>query len=390
MMKNKVIGFLINFLKSFIKKKRKIVYHSFPDFTDNSFATFVYVSNNLPEYKNIWLVDSLEKKDFFLKLIANYTASENYIILKKKSIKGFFHYLTAELVFHTHGLFNEFGLIKDQRKINLWHGMPIKKIGFYESLDSKVPFSNVHLATSEFYQKILMKAFGANKKQTQIIGQTRNDFLLDNKITIHHLFNDDKIYENTILWMPTFRKSVVRDLRTDGSIEIDKDFLRNEYLVKLNKFLVDCNSIIYVKLHPMDYRGLDDFDFYTNIRFLSNNTFVEKGINMYSTFNSFDILLTDFSSIYIDFLLLNIPIGFVFSDFEEFKDSRGFVFEDPLKYMPGKIISNENELEIFLTETIINKIDTYTEKRTEIKNLFHKYTSNFNEHLFKNLSKYEF
>ena len=147
-MKNKVIGFLINFLKSFIKKKRKIVYHSFPDFTDNSFATFVYVSNNLPEYKNIWLVDSLEKKDFFLKLIANYTASENYIILKKKSIKGFFHYLTAELVFHTHGLFNEFGLIKHQRKINLWHGMPIKKIGFYESLDSKVPFSNVHLATS--------------------------------------------------------------------------------------------------------------------------------------------------------------------------------------------------------------------------------------------------
>ena len=140
----------------------------------------------------------------------------------------------------------------------------------------------------------------------------------------------------------------------------------------------------------MDYRGLDDFDFYTNIRFLSNNTFIEKGINMYSTFNSFDILLTDFSSIYIDFLLLNIPIGFVFSDFEEFKDSRGFVFEDPLKYMPGKIISNENELEIFLTETIINKIDPYTEKRTEIKNLFHKYTSNFNEHLFKNLSKYEF
>ncbi|WP_334055958.1 CDP-glycerol glycerophosphotransferase family protein [Polaribacter sp. P097] len=390
MIKNKLRGYLVNLLKRIITNKRKIVYHSFPDFTDNSFATFVFVSNNLPKYKNIWLVDSLEKKDFFLKLIANYTASENYIILKKKSVKGFFHYLTAELVFHTHGLFNELGLIKGQRKINLWHGMPIKKIGLYEGSESKIPISNIHLSTSQFYQKILMKAFGSKINQVQIVGQTRNDLLLNDNISIHRLFNDRENYAKTILWMPTFRKSVVRDLRTDGSIEKEKDFINPEYLKKLNSFLKESNSIVYVKLHPMDYRGLEDFINYTNIKFLNNNSFIEKGVNMYSTFSSFDILLTDFSSIYIDFLLLDIPIGFVFSDLQEFKESRGFVFEDPIKYMPGEIISNEKELELFLSETILKEKDSYIEQRSQMKNLFHKYHKNFNEQLFNNLSKFEY
>lgn len=387
MIKKKILNSLLNLIRLFVKKNNNtIVYHSFPDIADNSFATFIFVSENLKQYKNIWLIDNFHLKENFLKLISNYTKSENFIILKKSSFRGFYYYLTAEIVFHTHGLYNYLGNIEGQIKINLWHGMPLKKIGYFENPKQKnVQISTYHIATSKFYQKILAKAFGVKQDKVKIIGQTRNDFLFSHKISIHTLFNDLKSYNKTVLWMPTFRKSINKDIRIDGSIEKEKDFFNDDALSNLNQFLKGNNSICYVKIHPMDYRKKEDFQLLSNIKFIDNSSFDNNLINMYSTFSSIDILLTDFSSIYIDFLLLNIPIGFVFSDLDEFKKSRGFIFKDPLKYMPGKIISNVKELELFLRDIIILNNDQFVEERLEIKKLFHKYDKDFSKKLFQTI-----
>ena len=374
------ITFLCQF---FSKSENKIVYHSFPDFSDNSFAAFVYASNNLKTFRNIWLVDNYESKVKYMQLTANYTNNKNFTIIKKKSILGFFHYFTANIIFHTHGLYNFLGLIPKQKKINLWHGMPIKRIGYLDDPNHRnVQKSNFNTATSEFYQHILAKAFRVSEAEVLILGQIRNDFLFTNKFTIHNLFDDNNFYTKTILWMPTYRKSIIGDIRLDGEIDTDNDFFNEENLMRTNVLLKRNNAMTYVKLHPMDFRTISSFKTYSNIRFINNSSFEDKGINMYSTFKSVDILLTDFSSIYIDFLLLDRPIGFVFSDFEAFKNSRGFLFSDPLKFMPGEIITTMRNLEEFLTRTIVNNEDDYTSKRSEIKNKFHKHDDNFSKILF--------
>ena len=185
--------------------------------------------------------------------------------------------------------------------------------------------------------------------------------------------------------MPTFRKSVVGDIRVDGEINNDKDFFKESSLIKINNLLENNNSICYVKLHPMDYRKVNSFKTYTNIRFIDNSSFIENGINMYSIFNSIDILLTDFSSIYIDFLLLNRQIGFVFSDYEAFKNSRGFLFSDPIKYMPGEIITTLKKLELFLNDVISSDKDNYVYERKKIRKKFHKYDNDFSKILFDKL-----
>ena len=372
----------------FSKKEQKIVYHSFPDFSDNSFATFIYVATHFKTYKNVWLVDHYASKEKYLKLASNYTKTENLVIVKKKSISGFFHYFTGSIIFHTHGLYNFLGLIPNQKKVNLWHGMPIKNIGYLDNPNSKnVQVSNFHVATSSFYQKILAKAFGVTQDDILITGQTRNDFLLERKFSIHELFDDSNPYNKTILWMPTFRKSVVGDSRIDGEIDGENDFFNESSLTRINALLKTSNSMCYVKLHPMDYRTINSFKTYSNIRFIDNASFENKGINMYSTFNTVDILLTDFSSIYIDFLLLDRPIGFVFSDYESFKNTRGFLFLDPIKYMPGEIISDLDKLELFLTNTIEHNQDDYVQKRRIIKKDFHAYDNNFSRVLFEKLEE---
>ena len=71
-------------------QKKSIVYHSFPDFSDNSFAAFVYASENLPDHQAIWLVDKIENIEKGRLLIKNYTKTTKTIIVKKKIYQRFF------------------------------------------------------------------------------------------------------------------------------------------------------------------------------------------------------------------------------------------------------------------------------------------------------------
>ena len=387
MLKKIIVKSLIFFCKIFSKNDKKIVYHSFPDFSDNSFAMFIYVIENHKEFKNIWLVDNDSYRKDFLNLISNYTDSLNFEIIKKKSLKGFYSYFTANIILHTHGLYNILGLIDGQKKVNLWHGMPIKCIGHLDkSNNNKVQPSNFHTATSKFYQKIISKAFGVSTDRVLVVGQVRNDFLLDSKFSIHQLYTDKNEYKKTVLWMPTYRKSIIGDIRADGEVKGENDFFNTTSLKIINKLFKEHNSICYVKLHPMDYRNADFFKHFSNIRFIDNFLLERKGLNMYSLFDSVDVLLTDFSSVYIDFLILNRPIGFVFSDYEVFKSSRGFLFSDPIKYMPGEIITTLPKLEAYLLDIFNSNKDLYVKKRNAVKKEFHKYENNFSKFLFKQIN----
>ncbi|MBC2843857.1 CDP-glycerol glycerophosphotransferase family protein [Winogradskyella flava] len=378
MIKKVIITFLATFLKTFNKEEKKIVYHSFPDFSDNSFAVFIYISNNFTNYLNIWLVDDYSEINKYEKLVSNYTQNLSYKIVKKKSPLGLFHYLTSNIIFYTHGIFDFIGLIPGQKKTNLWHGMPIKNIGLLNG--TKVPVSDYYVVTSAFYQDIISGAFGVDKNKVLIGGQTRNDFLVDSDISINKLFDNKIIYKQTILWMPTYRKSTIPGMKgIDGNINPSLDFLCSDSLIKVNEILIKTESFCFIKIHPMDVMKVSDFNNYSNIKIVDNSDFDRKGVTMHSIFNSIDVLLTDFSSIYIDFLLLNKPIGFVFSDYDEFKNSRGFIFSEPKKYMPGEIITCLDKLENFLIKTILNDIDDFTEHREKVKTLFHEFDKDFSK-----------
>jgi len=381
-----LISIILKFIKFFIKTNDKtIVYHSFSDVSDNSFALFIYVINNHFDYRNIWLVDDINKEKEYHKIINNYTKSNNFLIVKKKSIKGLWFFLKSKYIFHTHGIYNKLPLLDDQINFNLWHGMPLKNIGYLDN-NALVPESNYLLATSLVFQKIMAKSFNVFEEKVLITGQPRNDFILDEKFNLLALFNlKVDQFQKSILWMPTYRKSILGDIRNDGNIAGVIDFLSDESLIKLNESLKDHKSICFIKLHPMDYMNVNDFILLSNIKFLDNSFFAKKGVALYSMLSSIDLLLTDFSSVYIDFLLLDKPIAFVFSDFNEYLNSRGFVFDNVKAYMPGEIITNMNELVLFLENLFVAKNDDFVLQRDGIKSVFHEVKSNFSQNLFNKL-----
>lgn len=376
---------LLKTINSMLRKnKNKVCFISHPDFSDNCMSVFDYmISKKMLQYEIVWLVndsyipsdmDEL-KKQFKIKII------------KLKSFLGILNYMTSKHIFYTHGALNGIECLGKQIVVNLWHGMPLKNIGY---LDNKTEEDVAHftftIATSEQFQNVISKVFRVDKSKVLITGLPRNDKMNKFRNILNKLGIDGKRYNKKILWMPTFRKSSVGDKRNDG---ISKDgqlpLLSSEELKDFNTYLNDNNILLLVKLHPMDSLQKSDFCELSNIKIIVNDDFEIIEEQLYSIFNEIDALITDYSSVYFDFMILNKPIGFVMDDLGEYNSSRGFVFDDIYAWIPGPIIKNVAQLHSF-AQKVNADIDDYKDIRETINNKTNKY-SDFNntERLFDKL-----
>ena len=145
--------------------------------------------------------------------------------------------------------------------------------------------------------------------------------------------------------MPTFRQSIIEGMGIDGEVNDKKiSLLSLSNLDILNKTLETNSDLLLVKLHPMDILNNQKFKKYSNIIILKSDDLNDLDVQLYSLLGNCDVLITDYSSVYIDYEVLNKPIIFAMDDFESYKNSRGFVFEDNLEnYMPGTVVQTEGE-----------------------------------------------
>ena len=108
----------------------------------------------------------------------------------------------------------------------------------------------------------------------------------------------------------------------------------------------------------------------SNIHFIDQEFFQENDIDLYQFLHYTDGLITDYSSIAIDYLLLNKPIAFTLDDYENYSGTRGFVFDDPKKYMPGHHIYNFEDFKQYIFDVSEGK-DIYYKDRRAIMNIVH-------------------
>ena len=116
------------------------------------------------------------------------------------------------------------------------------------------------------------------------------------------------------IWMPTYSNNV--------SSELYFDFLKKDQLQILNDILKKNDRYLTIKIHPLEYK-IPKVKF-SNIEILDNYFFIERSIELYDYINKFDALITDFSSIAIDFLVTEKPIFLVSRSYSDSVDMRGF------------------------------------------------------------------
>ena len=100
--------------------------------------------------------------------------------------------------------------------------------------------------------------------------------------------------------------------------------------------------MLIIKLHPLDILQTKDIGSYSNILILKNDNFEQR--YMYSLLAHCDYLLSDFSSVVVDYEILNRPIGIVANDYEKYRNSRGVT---NIK-IPGKPIKDKGQLYDFI------------------------------------------
>ena len=261
--------------------------------------------------------------------------------------------------------------------------MPLKNIGYLDGKEA-ISKSSIAISTSKIYQDIISKSFDLSLENVLITGQPRCD-LLFKKVNLSQIFSLPSDLDKLILWLPTYRSSIVGDKRVDGNFKESLPVLSDEDLFTLNSHLKSQNYYLIIKLHVMDILNEVDFKQYSNIRVVTNYEFISLNISLYELLGNIDLLLTDFSSVYIDFLLTLKPVGFLFNDLDNYKSSRGFVFENYKEFMPGVKMNNLNSLLSFLDDVFHN--DVYEEKRFKLQNILHDKKKDFSLSLFNDLDK---
>lgn len=360
---------IVSIFASVLPKKNIICFESHSDFCDSSKALYeLCISKKLNlKYRLIWFVDNREN-------FKNYKIKNVKFIQKKgkkltDKLKIFYYKVFSRYCFYTHK-FIGLQYNKGQIRYFLNHSsFPIKNVkGCYWNYE----YNTYIEVTSDISAKYRAIALGGGIEKMKKLGLPRNDKLFVNNSNVLEKLNLDG-YNNIIVWMPTFKHHKMKT-RNDFENDRENDITLLEYtaLEKINNYLNNNNSILLLKFHPaQDMNYVKSFEF-SNILFLTNSDLEKKNVDLYELLGKSDALITDFSSVYFDYLLVNKPIGFELTDKEDFSKGRGFLVDNPLDFMPGEKIYNIQDLENFI-QNVIKKEDKYVSERKDLLNLIHDY-----------------
>ena len=150
--------------------------------------------------------------------------------------------------------------------------------------------------------------------------------------------------------------------------------LSREDIKELDGILKQNETKLIIKLHPLqayndtDYRNMK----LKNIEILTQKELDKRGINVYDLCRASDGLITDYSSIYFDYLLLNKPIGFVVEDMRKYGNDRGFLLDPAKDYMPGMFIKNYDDMLKFMKDVCEGE-ESFGPDRSRVNHLINTY-----------------
>ncbi len=379
-LKTVVIGFLDIF---FIKNPNKILFVV----KDRTFF-----SGNL----RVVLQRYLQRDDLKLyiykdgscpKAIRDDIVSMGATLLEGLTLKSAFHIMTSGVFILSHNprdahIYRKF---KSRKIINLWHGVAIKRI---ENLMPNIPLLKLKQLknNAKLYDMIIssspsdretnIKAFGVDRDIVKITGLPRYAILQKDYPLTKLLKDESKEIEKIkgkrrlILFAPTFRES---------NISAISQITQDEWK-KIEEFIRDKNILFGIRPHPYDIKDLPEFitdSPYFHL-FLSSK-FTEPNILLKHT----DILIVDFTSIWIDYLLLNRPIIGFAKDYRYYLEKeRGFVY-DFNTIFPSKFISNIDNL----LDEIDRVLDIEEIEYKETTKILHQYRieHNFIEDIYNQI-----
>lgn len=353
---------------------KSIVFESHPDFTDNSKVLFdkMIEKGINKDYKLYWLVkDVSDYAEINLRNVKFVDIKNDTIFEKINSeFKKIMLLSRCKYYFFSHNNYARTKHNKNQIYFNLTHGVPLKDTSkIFDSWND-----TYILAPSNFSGKLQAKGRNSEYSKVKTLGFPRNDLFFTKKKILNILDIDKTKFEDIIIWMPTFRRTKDGGRNDTGTkSDIDLPILKsNEDIIKLDFILKKTKILLIIKPHPAQNMSFFNEINTNNIKMITNKELTQKDIELYELLAKSSALITDYSSVYIDYLILDNPIAFTIDDLEKYDKNRGFLVNNPLDYMPGSKIKNINDLFNFI-KSVYNGEDKFKDERNHLSRKFNKY-----------------
>ena len=264
--------------------------------------------------------------------------------------------------------FIPFSWSKRKILINTWHGIPLKCMYFSDPGATETDLkevlwmndrTSVFLVSSSLEAALISRCFLLDPRKIAFFGHPRNDILTSGNTSnrLQKIFPKLPDHTTQILYCPTYRRyAPVRFFPFD-----DLD------IKQLDQFLEKHKIIMFTRGHVQDFGEGPA---------IQSSRIIELGQDMIQEVNEIlheiDILITDYSSVFIDYLLLNRPCIFIPYDKEKYEKDVGFLFDDYDYWTPGRKVATYSEF-ITAINGILSGDDQFKERREEMRKIFHYY-----------------
>lgn len=301
-------------------------------FVGNPKYTFLHVAKERPdEVRAVWVSDD--------PTVVEMLRERGYEAHHTRSFRGLALTALAEYLFVSHGPADAtWWATGGTDVVQCWHGVPVKTVGDHLDRDWSLPgrfFFRLtgsnwahHVTTGEAVDPVVADAYRQDPDSLLSVGYPRNDVLRDSDDSPHDPLpdidlgipdaardlHDDARTGQVALYVPTWREW--SDGLDHGGVPID-DAVDFE---ALDTALADRDATLYVKLHPRERLDVD-------LTSLDNVTELPAETDLYPLLPAVDVLVTDYSSIYVDFLHVDRPIVFYPYDRPLYEARPGFEFD---------------------------------------------------------------
>ena len=296
----------------------------------------------------------------------------NVKFVQELSLQGVFYLARAKVYLmgtSLQGFTNFHALVGNKHKIiQLWHGVPLKRIGklfppetFWQVETGKY---SATVCSSPSDQLFMQQAFAPLPlERVWQTGLPRNDFILAADEQLPNDYRDEleRIRAKVngrflVLYAPTWR----------DSIENVYQFSKAEQS-QLSALLLEHNAVLAIRGHANVRSRVD----YEDVSTLDNIIYVNDVPDANLLLKEAGALITDYSSIYIDFLITGRPVVYFTYDIDSYVNERGFLYELDEAFVCEPALTFDQlliDIKRALSEGVVDK-----NRYDRVKSLFHQH-----------------
>lgn len=343
-----VSGFFVGLVP---KKKGVILFTAWfgNKYIDNSKYVYEYLLN-YKEYKPFWMT---RRREIYIRL-----KKEGKPVAYFNSLKGLLLQIRAEAVVSS-VQFTDYNcwLLTNCIFLDLGHGHPIKDPGacIHSEYMSRV-YNDIQ--SRVYYYSVV--AGSKSKKNVRVV-KVPQERLFVSDFARNDVFEDVKLREGKNLSVEEFkkgRKAIVYmpTHRSDGKKRMEMHEILP--LSEIQKFCERNDYVFIIKKHYYHNREREDLSKYSHILDITNIEDIDPQVLLWQT----DILISDYSACYIDYMLLKRPLIFFHYDINDFNSNERHLYYDFEKLNIAPIVYSKDKL-VEMIGTVSSSKDTFLDRR---------------------------